>query len=58
MASNHRQTTLIDFGIAILIYIPLILSPTTLQRYNRPRVHAAMRRLTARQLRFGHGNAD
>jgi Glycosyl-4,4'-diaponeurosporenoate acyltransferase len=53
-----RQTTLIDFGIAILIYILLILSPAMLQRYNRLRVHAGIRRLTARQLRSGHGNED
>jgi hypothetical protein len=43
-----RQTTLIDFGIAFLIYTVLILSPAMLQRYNRLRVHAAIRRLTAR----------
>jgi Glycosyl-4,4'-diaponeurosporenoate acyltransferase len=50
-----HQTTLVDFGIAILIYIMLILSPAMLQRYNRLRVHAAIRRLTARQLRSGQG---
>jgi hypothetical protein len=48
-----HQTTLVDFGIAILIYIMVILSPAMLQRYNRLRVHAAIRRLTARQLRSG-----
>jgi len=52
-----RQTTLIDFGFAILVYVILILSPAMLQRYNRVRVHAIIRRLTARQLRSGHGNA-
>jgi hypothetical protein len=52
-----RQTTLIDFGIAILIYTMLILSPAMLQRYNRLRVHAVIRRMTARQLRSGHWNA-
>jgi hypothetical protein len=50
-----HQTTLIDFAMAILIYIMLILSPAMLQRYNRLRVHAAIRRLTARQLRSGQG---
>jgi hypothetical protein len=53
-----RQTTLIDFGVAILIYTMLILSPAMLQRYNRLRVHAAIRRLRTRQLRPGHRHAD
>jgi hypothetical protein len=53
-----RQTTLIDFVIAMLVYIVLILSPAMLQRYNRLRVHAIIRRLTAQQLRSGHGTAS
>jgi hypothetical protein len=53
-----RQTTLIDFVIAMLVYIVLILSPAMLQRYNRLRVHAILRRLTAQQLRSGHGTAS
>jgi hypothetical protein len=53
-----RQTTLIDFGIAILVYIVLILSPAMLQRYNRLRVHAIIRRLTAQQLRSGVTDHD
>jgi len=53
-----RQTTLIDFVIAMLVYIVLILSPAMLQRYNRLRVHAIIRRLTAQQLRAGHGTAS
>jgi hypothetical protein len=53
-----RQTTLINFGVAILVYTMLILSPAMLQRYNRLRVHAVIRRLRARQLRSGHGNTE
>jgi hypothetical protein len=52
------QTTLADFGITIVIYTMLILSPAMLQRYNRLRVHAVIRRLTARQPHSGHGNPD
>jgi hypothetical protein len=52
-----RQTTVIDFGIAILVYTMLILSPAMLQRYNRLRVNAVIRRLTARGLRSRHGSA-
>lgn len=44
-----RQTTFGDLGIAILVYIVLILSPAMLQRYNRVRVHALIQRLTGRQ---------
>ena len=50
-AITHK-TTVLDFGFAILVYILLILSPAMLQRYNRLRVYAAIRRLAARQLRF------
>jgi hypothetical protein len=52
-----HQTTPIDLGIAILVYIVLILSPAMLQRYNRLRVHAVIGRLTAQPTRFGNGNA-
>jgi hypothetical protein len=42
-----RQTTLLDLGFAIVVYILLILSPAMLQRYNRLRVYAVIRRLVA-----------
>jgi hypothetical protein len=45
------------FEIAIVVYTMLILSPAMLQRYNRLRVNAAMRRLTARGSRSRQGNA-
>ncbi len=44
-----RQTTLLDFGFALIVYVLLILSPATLQRYNRLRVYAAIQRLAARE---------
>jgi len=47
-----HQTSLLDFGFAILVYILLILSPAMLQRYSRLRVYAAIRHLAARQLRI------
>lgn len=46
-----RQTSVMDFGIAFLVYITLILSPAMLQRYNRLRVNAVIRRMMGRQLR-------
>src|SRR5258708_20966409 len=46
-----RQTTVIDLGIAILVYTTLIPSPPMLQRHNRPQLNAAIISLTARQLR-------
>jgi hypothetical protein len=49
-----RKTTILDFGFAVAVYIVLILSPAMLQRYNRLRVYAAIRRLAARQLRIKH----
>jgi Glycosyl-4,4'-diaponeurosporenoate acyltransferase len=52
-----RQTTVIDLGIAILIYMLLILSPAMLQRYNRLRVNSVIGRLTARRLRSRRGNS-
>lgn len=45
------QTTLFDFGFAILVYIVLILSPAMLQRYNRLRLYEVIRRLAARNAR-------
>jgi hypothetical protein len=40
-----RQTTLLDFGFAAIVYVVLILSPAMLQRYNRLRVCAVIRRM-------------
>jgi hypothetical protein len=45
-----RQTTLLDFGFAMLVYIVLILSPAMLQRYNRLRLYKVIRRLAARDM--------
>ena len=45
----NRKTTFFDFGFAMAVYLSLILSPAMLQRYNRLRVYAAIRRLAARQ---------
>jgi len=53
-----RRTTWLDFGFAILVYLLLILSPAMLQRYNRLRVYAAIRRLGARQLRSKHEDTN
>ncbi len=47
-----HQTTLFDFGVAIVVYVLLILSPAMLQRYNRLRLYAAIRRLAASKARF------
>jgi len=47
-----RQTTVFDFGLALVVYISLILSPAMLQRYNRLRVYAVIRRLATRRSRF------
>jgi hypothetical protein len=44
-----RQTTLLDFGFALVVYVALILSPAMLQRYNRLRVSAVIRRIRMRQ---------
>jgi len=46
-----RQTSVMDFGIAFLVYVTLILSPAMLQRYNRLRVNAVIRRMMGRQPR-------
>ncbi len=42
-----HQTTLLDLAFAVLVYILLILSPALLQRYNRLRLHHAIRLLIA-----------
>ncbi len=47
-----HQTTLLDFALAILVYLLLILSPAMLQRYNRLRLYPAIRRLAASKARF------
>src|SRR6266542_1482598 len=52
-----HQTTLGDFGFAIVVYIVLILSPAMLQRYNRLRVYPVIRRLAALQGHFKHEDA-
>ncbi len=49
-----HQTTLLDFGFAIVVYILLILSPALLQRYNRLRVYPVIRHLVARRRCFKH----
>ncbi len=49
-----RRTTWPDFGFAVVVYVLLILSPAMLQRYNRLRVDAVIRRLAARQARSSH----
>jgi len=46
-----HQTSVVDFGIAFLVYVMLILSPAMLQRYNRLWVNAVIRRMMGRQLR-------
>ena len=46
-----RQTTLLDFGFAVVVYVALILSPAMLQRYNRLRVCAAISRFRAQRTR-------
>jgi hypothetical protein len=46
-----HQTTLLDLGVAIVVYLVLILSPAMLQRYNRLRVYPVIRRLVAAQMR-------
>lgn len=50
------RTTFVDFGIAFLVYVVLILSPAMLQRYNRLRAYTVIGRMRARQAR-GLGNA-
>lgn len=44
-----REITILELSFAIVIYIVLILSPALLQRYNRVRVYATIRRLEARR---------
>ncbi len=45
----RRETSLLGFGFAMVVYLTLILSPAMLQRYNRLRVYATIRRLAARR---------
>ncbi len=40
-----HQTTLLDLGFAIVVYILLILSPAMLQRYNRLRIYPVIQHL-------------
>src|SRR6266536_2926221 len=47
-----HQTTLLDLGFAIVVYILLILSPAMLQRYNRLRLYPVIRHLAAPQVHF------
>ncbi len=49
-----HQTTLLDFGFAIVVYVLLILSPALLQRYNRLRLYPVIRHLAARQRPYKH----
>ncbi len=46
-----HQTTLLDFGFAMVVYVLLILSPALLQRYNRLRIYPVIRHLAERQMR-------
>ena len=52
-----RQTTLLEFGFAVVVYVALILSPAMLQRYNRVRVCPVIRRMRARTERMGGARA-
>src|SRR6266508_3689254 len=52
-----HQTTLVDFGFAIVVYIVLILSPAMLQRYNRLRVYPVIRRLASARSSTSHTSA-
>ncbi len=45
----RRETGLLDFLFAVVVYTALILSPAALQRYNRIRVYRVIRRLALRQ---------
>jgi len=53
-----RQTTLLDLGVAIVVYTVLILSPAMLQRHNRLRVSWIIRRQLAMQMLSPAGSAD
>jgi Glycosyl-4,4'-diaponeurosporenoate acyltransferase len=52
-----HQTTLLDFGFAIVVYILLILPPAMLQRYNRLRLYPLIRRLAASYVHTKHSGA-
>ncbi len=45
-----RKTSWLNFGFAVMVYLALILSPAMLQRYNRLRLYAAIRRMAAPRL--------
>ncbi len=45
------QTTLVDLGVALGVYLVLILSPVLLQRYHRLRIYPIVQRLAAAQIR-------
>lgn len=53
-----HQTTLLDFGFAIVVYVVLILSPAMLQRYNRLRLYPVIRRLAASYAHTMHNDAS
>jgi hypothetical protein len=53
-----HQTTLAEFGFALVVYLLLILSPALLQRYNRLRVYPVIRHWVARQRPCKHEPAD
>lgn len=44
-----RKTSWPACGIAVMVYLSLILSPAMLQRYNRLRLYAAIRHMAAKQ---------
>lgn len=50
--AGSGQTTLWGLGVAIAVYLVLILSPAMLQRYNRLRVYPLIRRLVTAQARL------
>jgi Glycosyl-4,4'-diaponeurosporenoate acyltransferase len=54
----RRQTTLVDRGFALVIYLVLIVSPALLQRYNRLRVYPIIQRLGVAQKRFRQKDAS
>lgn len=53
----RHQTTLLDLGFALVVYLVLILSPAMLQRYNRLRVYPVIRRLVASQTPYKQDDA-
>jgi hypothetical protein len=53
-----HQSTLLDLGIAIVVYLVLILSPAMLQRYNRLRVYPVIRRMMVSQMHAQQDDTD